>query len=330
MVRGIYAMTKNSSLKIAKTILICGATGFIGRNLVNYWAGKPNVEVIAVWHVRQPFETPPCVRWVQCDLRKPDEVDALVKGCDIIIQAAAATSGSKDIIDKPHIHVTDNAVMNSYLLRAAYDNSINNFIFFSCSVMYPSSKHPVKETDFTGEIMPEYTGAGWTKVYIEKMCAFYASIGNTRHTVIRHSNIYGPYDKYDLEKSHVFGATITKAMLADKKVTIWGAGEEKRDLLHVQDLLNFIDLAIENQKNAFGLYNCGSGKSISVGDLAQKIITATGKDLSLEYDVSKPNIPFNLSLDSTKAGIELGWKAKITLEDGISDAIRWWQGNVKG
>lgn len=314
---------------MAKTrILICGATGFIGRNAVEYFSANPNNEITAVWHKRPSYEVPTNVTWVQGDLRNPDDVERLVKGQDVIVQAAATTSGSKEIVSMPYIHVTDNAVMNSYLLRAAYEESTPHFVFFSCSVMYPSSRQPVSEGDFSGTLTDKYFGVGWTKVYIERMCEFYAGLGRTKHTVIRHSNIYGPYDKFDLERSHVCGASVTKAMLADTTFNVWGTGEEKRDLLYVDDLMSFIDAAIERQQAAFGLYNCGSGQAHSVKRLVEHIISATGKKLELEHDLSKPTIPFSLSLNCEKAADELGWRPQVDLEEGIKRTVEWWQQNI--
>lgn len=312
---------------MSKTILICGATGFIGRNLVNHYAKQGHV-IKAVCFRRPPFDTPENVTWVQADLRDPLEVDRLVEGTDIIIQAAATTSGSKDIVNMPYIHVTDNAVMNSYLLRSAYDHSVEQFIFFSCTVMYPSLDHPVKESDFTGDITPKYFGVGSTKVYIEKMCEFYAGLGRTKHTVIRHSNIYGPYDKFDLERSHVFGATITKTMLAKDVMSVWGTGEEKRDLLHVSDLMTFIDLCLQKQENAYELLNCGSGQPVSVKELVEKVIQHSGKKLRVEHDLSQPTIPFNLVVDYGKAASLLGWHPKIMIDEGIKDTLGWWQHHI--
>ena len=73
-----------------------------------------------------------------------------------------------------------------------------------------------------------YFGAGWMKVFVEKMCEFYSRLGMNKYTVIRHSNIYGPHDKFDLDKSHVFGATLNKVINAkDDKVTVWGRGLEE-------------------------------------------------------------------------------------------------------
>ncbi|MGF1621998.1 MAG: NAD-dependent epimerase/dehydratase family protein [Rhodomicrobiaceae bacterium] len=308
-------------------IVICGATGFIGRNLVEHFRQREADEIIAVAHRRPPFELAG-VKWVQADLRDAKAVNEVVRNADIVIQAAATTSGAKDITSKPFIHVTDNAVMNSLLLRAAYENAVRHFVFFSCTVMYPSSPAPVKEDGFNAEISDKYFGVGWTKVYIEKMCEFYARLGRTKHTVIRHSNIYGPHDKFDLERSHVFGASVTKAMLAERSLTIWGTGEERRDLLHVDDLMRFVTLALERQSSAFGLYNCGAGQSVSVRELVERIAGATGKKLTLDHDLSKPTIPFDLTLDCAKARSELGWEPEISLPEGIERTIAWWRQNV--
>ncbi len=218
---------------MTRKILICGATGFIGRNLIEYFATRADCDVHAVRFIRDEYRYPG-VTWHRADLRHVEEVEALVEGCDVIIQAAATTSGAKDIVSRPYIHTTDNAVMNSLLLRAAYEAKVKHFIFFSCTVMHQSSETPLDEEAWDANVpmAPNYFAAGWTKVYIEKMCEFYARLGVTKHTVIRHSNIYGPHDKFDLERSHVFGATVTKVMAAtDGKVTVWGSGEGARDLL---------------------------------------------------------------------------------------------------
>ena len=249
-----------------KKILICGATGFIGRNLAEYFSKKDEYQVYGTYHNSDPYDNPK-INWIKTDLNNREEVDALLKpGYDVLILAAATTSGAKEIISKPYYHVTDTVIMNSLLFRSAYDYDIGHVIFFSCTIMHQSSDTPIKETDFDAnkELHPNYFGGGWTKVYLEKMCEFYSRIGNAKYTAIRHSNIYGPYDKYDLEKSHVFGATMTKVMTApdNGKIIVWGKGEEERDLLYVSDLIDFVDLAIKNQKTKFELFNAGAGYSI--------------------------------------------------------------------
>jgi nucleoside-diphosphate-sugar epimerase len=259
--------------------------------------------------------------------RDPAQVDQVVRGVDIIIHAAATTSGARDIVQRPQIHVTDNAVMSSLLLRAAHEHGVGRFLFFSCTVMYPSQDAPLRETDFdaSAELHHRYFGVGWTKIYIEKMCEFYSRLGATRHTVLRHSNIYGPHDKYDLERSHVFGATVTKVMQAsDGRVVVWGTGEEARDLLHVSDLVRCVRLALDNQSTLFGLYNVGAGHAVTIRDLVTAIIHGAGRSLQIEHDLSKPTIPTRLALDCAHAQEALGWTPEISLEDGIARTLAWY------
>lgn len=313
-----------------KKVLICGATGFIGRNMTNFFASQNDkYEIHAVRFKRPEFKIDNVI-WHQADLRNPDSVENLVADKDIIIQAAATTSGAKDIVTKPYIHVTDNAVMNSYLFRSAFHHKVKHVIFFSCTVMYQSNDKPLKESDFdaNNELHPRYFGVGNTKLYIEKMCDFFSRIGETKFTAIRHSNIYGPYDKYDLERSHFFGATVTKVMTAKDKISVWGTGEEERDVLHINDLNNFVALAIAKQKEKYRLYNCGLGKAVPIIEIIKKIITASGKNLQIENDLSKPTIKTSLSLDCSLAKEELGWEPQISLNEGISQTIKWWDKNI--
>lgn len=315
-----------------KKILICGASGFIGRNIVEHFAEKGDFEVYGTYLTSKPI-TDAKVKMLQVDLTNKDSIDQVIKGTDVLIQAAATTSGAKDIVTRPYHHVSDNAVMNSLILRSAYENKVSHVVFFSCSVMYQSSDLPVKESDFdaTQEIHYNYFGAGWTKVYIEKMCEFYSRLEPTKYTVIRHSNIYGPYDKFDLEKSHVFGATIAKVINAEDggKIVIWGSGEEERDLLYVSDLVNFVELAIEKQSTKFELFNVGYGMSISVKELAERIISSSGKCVELEYDLNKPSINTKLCIDATKARRIIGWSPKISLFEGIKRTLEWYKTNIQ-
>tara|TARA_B100000900_G_scaffold244986_1_gene208313 strand:- start:2228 stop:2977 length:750 start_codon:yes stop_codon:yes gene_type:complete len=248
---------------------------------------------------------------------------------DIIIQCAATTSGSKDIVSKPYIHVTDNAIINSFIFRSAYTHQIKHFIFPSCTVMYPSSKKATKENDFTGKIIDKYKGAGETKVYLEKIANFYSMLSKTKFTIIRHSNIYGPHDKYDLDKSHVFGATITKVMKAKDDLEVWGDGSEIRDFLHVDDLVDFIKKAISKQKTQYEIYNCGSGKAITIKQLCNLIVKISKKPLKINFNKDKPTIAFDMFLNCTKAKKELGWEPKIQIESGIKKTISWWAKNIK-
>ena len=316
---------------MTKKMLVCGATGFIGRNVVEYFARRNGYEVTAVCHNRPRYECKN-VKWVEADLTTKADIERVLPGTDILVQLAATTTGAKDIVSRPYIHVTDNAVMNSLLFRAAHEHSVGQVLFPSCSIMYQPSDTPVREQDFHIEdgIFEKYFGAGWTKVYLENMCDFYSRFKKTKFVTFRHSNMYGPHDKYDLERSHVFGATMTKVMTAPEGGTIevWGTGEEERDLLHVYDLVGFMECAIERQKDYFSLVNVGYGSSLSVRDLVRKIIDLSGRKIEIKFDPTKPSIKTKLALDASRAEKEYGWKPKIKLDDGIRQTIEWYREHV--
>jgi nucleoside-diphosphate-sugar epimerase len=196
--------------------------------------------------------------------------------------------------------------------------------------MYQSSKKPLKETDFnpSADMYPNYFGAGWMKVFVEKMCEFYSKLGKNKYTLIRHSNIYGPNDKFDLEKSHVLAASVNKIISCkNNKVIIWGDGKEERDLLFISDLINFVDLAIKKQKNKYELYNVGSGQLISINKLIKKIIKISGKKITAINDLTKKSLRTFVCLNCNKAKKELQWYPKVSLENGIKKTIDWYLKN---
>ena len=318
-----------------KNILICGASGFMGRNIAERFIENVDLEVYGVSKKRVPENVSGYRKYFSCDLTTQSGIDHVFNSgikYDIVVQAAANTSGSKDIISKPYIHITDNAVMNAFLLQACYDYEVSHFLFLSCSVMYDPSKSPVTEEDFSaGSTIPlAYFGIGWTKVYVEKMCEFYSGLGRTKHTSIRHSNTYGPHDKYDLEKSHIFGATITKVMTAieGEDIVVWGDGKTERDLLYVEDVVDLVELAIEKQESNYELVNVGYGSSFSVSEIVNKIVKFSGKRLNVVQDLSKPSINTKLSLCSTKAKRLFGWAPKVSLDEGIRKTMQWYRKNI--
>lgn len=315
-----------------KKVVVLGVTGFIGRNMAERLAGDERYEVYGTYYRSEPF-VHPRIKMMRADLTNKGSVDKAVRGMDVVIQAAAVTSGAKDILTKPFIHVTDNAVMNAYIFRSAYEHKVKHVVFFSCTIFYRPGPAPIKETDFdvNQEMPSSYFGAGWTKLYHEKMCEFYSRIGPTKYTVIRHSNIYGPHDKFDLEHSHVFGASMTKVMTAPEggNVTVWGSGEEGRDLLYVDDLVDFVARAIAAQKAKFELMNVGCGRFLKVKDLVHKIIRHSGKKLNVHYDPSKPTIPTTIYLDTVRALDVFGWSPKVCIDEGIQKTMRWYQHNVQ-
>ena len=310
-------------------IIITGATGFIGKNLLDFYS-KGNNEVLAIYNKKEPSrDYDSNVKWIKADLRIPNALEKYLPNTDLFLQFAATTSGAKDIIHKPYIHVTDNAVINSYLLRECFEAKVKHFIFPSCTVML-ESKESQSEDDWDprSEIHRNYFGVANTKIYVEKMCRFYSRLG-LKSTVIRHSNVFGPYDKFDLERSHVLGASIRKVLNASEgdDINVWGSGAARRDFIYILDLIALIDKAFHNQEKIFGLYNCGMGYSISINELVEILISVSNKDLNIKNDLTKPDIPTALSLNCSKAKKDLGWENLTEFKDAIKATYNWAQKN---
>jgi nucleoside-diphosphate-sugar epimerase len=312
-------------------VLITGATGFIGKNVLENLYENTNYDIVCTYNKTSPWlKDDSRIHWIKADLRIESNVQFALNGIDRVIHCAATTSGAKDIVSRPYMHVTDNVIMTSLLLRESFEANIESFIFMSCSIMYPSSMALRSETSFksTMEIEEKYFGAGCTKVYLENMCEFYSRISNIKFLVIRHSNIYGKYDKFDLEKGHVTASTMVKIFNnTNGTINVWGSGNECRDILYIEDLLSFLNKAMTNLP-AFDIVNVGSSCAISIRELVKTIIKVTGKDLRLEFDTSMPSIPTNIILDCSKAIEEYGWHPQFTLEEGILQTYGWFKENI--
>ncbi len=314
-----------------KKILICGATGFIGQNVLNHFTKIKNYKVIALINKTKPDIRIKSVKYIKGNLKNFRDCLRVTKNIDIVIQCAATTSGSKDIINAPYLHVTDNAVMNSNILRSVYENKVGHFLFMSCTVMYKNSRKYLSEKDVNeNKIFPNYYGVAQTKLYIEKICKFYSNISKTKFTIIRHSNIYGYNDKFDIDKGHFIGSTIKKIYsLKHPYIKVFGSGKEKRDFLFVDDLINFIEKSIKNQRKQYDIFNCTYGKSYSIKEILKKLIIFSKTNKSIQFNKNARNLNVNILVKSNKAKKEINWGPKIKLDNGLKLTLKWFKSNEK-
>ena len=307
-----------------KKILICGATGFIGRNLLEHFVDKDEYDIRAVWNntINDDW-VKDGVEWVRADLTKKEDVKKVMDGVDVVLNYAAFTTNIKDGIEKPYLFVTDNVIMNSLVLRYAYEFGVEHVILPSCTVMYEDFGKPIKETDFKGFIDDDkmYFGGGSTKVYSENMCKFYSQLGKTKYTVLRQTNIVGKYDKTDLDKAHFFSSIVQKVNRADKHIEVWGDGTEEKDLLCVNDLVNLVDIILKKQKNNFELLNVASGTNMSISDIVKTIVKVSGKNLEIKYDTTKPSRNVKTKFNISRAKSKYGWTPTTDIE-GVLNEIK--------
>jgi len=306
-------------------ILILGATGFVGRNLAErlYNEGYKNLRNHGFTRTLEGFGES-----VKGDLRDEEFVNQIMEGIDVVFHCAASTSNAVDTIYAPLLHVTPNVIINALTLEKAYKNKIKKFIFLSSSTIYPESgDRAVCETDFLYEsIYKTYYPVGWMKRYAEVLCKMYSEILiNPMQTVIvRPANLYGPHDKYDLDKCHVTPASVIKVATRLNPIPVWGDGTEIRDLLYVEDFVEALQIIMEKEEG-HEIYNVGSNSGYSVNHVINVLKEIEGLDSPIEYVNNKaPMIPVRL-IDSFKIFDKLGWSAKTTIYEGLEKTINWYK-----
>jgi GDP-L-fucose synthase len=306
-------------------ILILGATGFVGRNLAEklYKEGYTNLRNHGFTRKLEGFGES-----VQGDLRDDKFVEEIMKGVDVVYHCAASTSNAVDTIYAPLLHVTPNVIINALTMEKAYKEGVKKFIFLSSSTIYPESgERAVRETDNIYEsIYKTYFPVGWMKRYAEVLCKMYSEIlVNPMQTVIvRPANLYGPHDKYDLDKCHVTPASIIKVASRLDPIPVWGDGTEIRDLLYVEDFCEALQLIMEKEE-AHEIYNVGSNKGYSVNEVIGYLKEIEGLESPIDYVNNKaPMIPKRL-IDSYKIFYTLGWEAKTSIKEGLEKTLNWYK-----
>jgi len=306
-------------------ILILGATGFVGRNLAErlYKEGYTNLRNHGFTRKLEGFGES-----VQGDLRDDKFVEEIMKGVDVVYHCAASTSNAVDTIYAPLLHVTPNVIINALTMEKAYKEGVKKFIFLSSSTIYPESgERAVRETDnIYDSIYKTYFPVGWMKRYAEVLCKMYSEILiNPMQTVIvRPANLYGPHDKYDLDKCHVTPASIIKVATRLDPIPVWGDGTEIRDLLYVEDFCEALQLIMEKEE-VHEIYNVGSNKGYSVNEVIGYLKEIEGLESPIDYVNNKaPMIPTRL-IDSYKIFYTLGWEAKTSIKEGLEKTLNWYK-----
>ena len=272
----------------------------------------------------------------ELDLRNQFEVEKyfVESKPEIVIIAAAKVGGILANNTYRAEFLYDNLMIEANLIHAAYLHNVEKVVFLGSSCIYPKlAPQPLKEEYLLSNYL-EFTNEPYAiaKIAGIKLCESYYRQYGCNYISAMPTNLYGPNDNFNLETSHVLPALIRKFYEAKverkNSVTIWGTGKPLREFLYVEDLANAIVFMMENI-NAKDLYensithlNVGSGKDISIADLAKLISEITGFDGKIIYDSSKPDGTPRKLLDVTRIN-SLGWKYKTELSDGIKKTYEW-------
>lgn len=252
---------------------------------------------------------------------------------DAIIDAAARVGGILANNDYPYQFIMENMQIQNSLIDGALKNGIEKFIFLGSSCIYPKfAAQPLKEEYLlTDALEPTNEWYAIAKITGVKACQAIRKQFGKDYVSLMPTNLYGYYDNFDLKTSHVLPAMIRKFHEAKQNdnadVTLWGSGTPMREFLFVDDMAEAVLYALENELPEY-LYNVGSGKDITIKELAETIQKVVGHQGQIIWDTGKPDGTPRKLMDVSKMG-NIGWQYTTELEDGIEKTYNWFLENIE-
>lgn len=312
-------------------VLVTGAGGFIGGHMANYLK-KKGYEVITCDIKPNPWQ--PVPNFHLADLRKYEYCRRLVEGVDWVFQFAANMGGIGYITQVKADVVYDNVLINANMLRASVDAGVKQFFFASSACVYPEELQAddkkvafLKESD----AFPAHpdTAYGWEKLFTEIMCKSFEEDYGLEVRIARYHNIYGPYGTYKGGREKAPAALCRKVAEAEDggSIVIWGNGKQIRSFLYIDDCLEATYRLMKSDYSE--PLNIGSDQAITIDELADIIIDISGKKLTKKYDLSKPVGVRSRNADLTLLEQVLGWRPKVSYQEGLKKTYRWIEERVK-
>lgn len=296
-------------------IYVAGHQGLVGSALVRYLEAR-NCELI-------------CIGQLELDLREKRAVDRFFTRYkpEYVFLAAAKVGGIAANSNYPADFIRDNIFIESNIIEACYRHLVKKLLFLGSSCIYPQmAPQPIREEYFLdGRLEPTNEAYAIAKIAGIKMCQAYNRQYGTNYISVMPTNLYGPQDNFSLEDSHVLPALLHRFHRAKiggaEEVVVWGSGKPRREFLHVDDLADACYHLMQTY-NESEIINIGSGRDITVAELANLVKEIVGFTGEIVFDEGKPDGTPRKLLDSSRINA-MGWVPKITLREGIETTYQW-------
>lgn len=318
------------SVDLNQRIFVAGHRGMVGSAIVRQLQAKGYINIIVATHAELDL----CSQVAVNDFFKTHQIDQ-------VYLAAAKVGGIHANNEYPADFIYQNLMIEANVIHAAHVNGVQKLMFLGSSCIYPKmAQQPMVESELlTGVLESTNEPYAVAKIAGIKLCESYNRQFGRDYRSVMPTNLYGPHDNYHPENSHVIPALLRRFHEAVKDnaevVTIWGSGKPMREFLYVNDMaaasIHVMELDTEtfkaNTQPMLSHINVGTGVDCTIRELAETVAKVTGFAGRLEFDATKPDGTPRKLMDVSRLA-DLGWKASISLEDGLRDAYQWYLNNI--
>ena len=309
-----------------KKVVVTGGSGFIG---THYLLELLDRGAIVRTHIHEkPLQIKDDRLEVleNIDLTKLEDCFKLIEGADYVVHSGGKIAHPSTVPTDIQISMQNILVLGN-VLEASYKSGVKRFLDLNSSTGYPDIRRPLTEDEFwEDEPYKAYFGYGWMRRYREKLMEHVSKFSGMEIALARGTAIYGPNDNFNPKTCHVVPALIKRVLDGEDPFVVWGTPDVVRDFLYVKDVVKASLLVLEKGES-MRPYNVGSGIAITVGDIVNAILKATGKTPEVIYDETKPTtIPFRM-VSTERLTKELGFVPSYTFEEGIQETVNWYLEN---
>lgn len=249
----------------------------------------------------------------------------------IVIDCAALSGGIADNNSRPVDYLSKNLQIQTNLMDASHKFDVERFIFLGSSCIYPKfSPQPIREEFLmTGALEETNKAYAIAKIAGLELINSYRKQYSKKWISLMPTNLYGPFDNFDLKTGHVLAALINRFVVAARNnlssLTLWGSGVARREFLYTTDLASAVEILLDKYDSDKPI-NVGVGKDISIFELANKIADFSGFKGEIQWDSTMPDGTPQKLLDVSTL-TQMGWQPKVSLDEGIMATIRWFEAN---
>ncbi len=319
------------TIDLDQKVFVAGHRGMVGSAIVRQLQEKGYTNIVTATHA-------------ELDLTNQQAVNQFFQEnqIDQVYLAAAKVGGIHANNEYPADFIYQNLMIEANIIHAAHQNNVQKLMFLGSSCIYPKfAQQPMQESELlTGTLEATNEPYAIAKIAGIKLCESYNRQFGRDYRSVMPTNLYGPHDNFHPENSHVIPALLRRFHDAVKddldEVVIWGSGKPMREFLHVDDMAAASIYVMElddttfkaNTQPMLSHINVGTGIDCTIRELAETVAKVTGFQGKLSFDATKPDGTPRKLMDVSRLE-QLGWKASISLEDGLKDAYQWYLDNIE-